>query len=220
EFRRLAVAEAWQPFTLDKPPLWRARLVRMRDDLHRIVLIVHHAVFDARSGVIFSRELEEIHAALGEGREPDLPELPIQYADYAAWQREHLAGGVLDAQLGYWRERLAGLPGDTGLPTDRPRPAGRGHAGDEYTASLPGPLVERLEQLGRRRGATLFMVLLAAFKALLARWGGRDDVVVGSPVAGRDLPEFEPVIGMFVNTLVLRTDLSGDPSFGELLDRV
>ncbi|MFC3544015.1 non-ribosomal peptide synthetase [Nonomuraea ferruginea] len=220
EFCALALAEARRPFALDRPPLWRARLVRMSDELQRIVLVVHHAVFDARSGVVFTSELKEIHDALGQGREPDLPELPIQYADYAAWQREHLAGGVLAGQLGYWRERLAGLPGDTGLPTDRPRPATRGHAGDEYARTLPGDLVDALEELARRRGATLFMVLLAGFKALLARYGGQDDVVVGSPVAGRDLPEFEPVIGMFVNTLVLRTDLSGDPSFDELLDRV
>ncbi|MDA0638828.1 condensation domain-containing protein, partial [Nonomuraea sp. MCN248] len=220
EFRALAAAEARRPFALDRPPLWRARLVRMRDDLHRIVLVVHHAVFDARSAVVLARELEELHDALAEGREPVLPELPIQYADYAAWQREHLAGGVLEAQLGYWRERLAGLPGDTGLPTDRPRPAARGHAGAEYACALPPGLAEALEELARRRGATLFMVLLAGFKALLARWGGGDDVVAGTPVAGRDLPEFEPVIGMFVNTLVLRTDLSGDPSFDELLDRV
>ncbi|MFI6628678.1 amino acid adenylation domain-containing protein [Nonomuraea fuscirosea] len=225
EFRELALATARQPFALDRAPLWRAHLVRMPCGekgraVQRLVFVVHHAVFDARSGVNLAEELRELNAALDEGRPPRLPDLPVQYADYAAWQREHLAGGVLAAQLGHWRERLAGLPPDLGLPTDRPRPAVRGHAGAEHHLALPAALVDELETLGRRHGATLFMVLLAGLKALLSRYAGREDVAVGTPVAGRDLPEFEPLLGVFINTLVLRTDLGGDPAFTELLERV
>ncbi|MEW9551899.1 amino acid adenylation domain-containing protein [Nonomuraea sp. NPDC050783] len=220
EFRALAVELARRPFALDRAPLWRAHLVRMPGAEQRLVLVVHHAVFDARSATNLAAELRELDAAHAEGRPARLPDLPVQYADYAAWQREHLNRGVLAAQLGHWRERLAGLPPDLGLPTDRPRPAVRGHAGAEHHLALPAGLVGELEALGRRRGATLFMVLLAGLKALLSRYAGQEDVVVGTPVAGRDLPEFEPLVGMFVNTLVLRTDLGGDPPFRELLDRV
>ncbi|WP_336206817.1 non-ribosomal peptide synthetase [Nonomuraea sp. LPB2021202275-12-8] len=220
EFQALAVAEARRPFALDRAPLWRAHMVAMPGDEQRLVFVVHHAVFDARSGSNLAGELREIHAALGEDRPPRLPDLPIQYADYAAWQREHLAQGVLADQLGYWRARLAGLPRDAGLPTDRPRPATRGHDGAELHLPLPADLVDGLEALARQRGATLFMVLLAGLKALLARHSSQYDVAVGTPVAGRDLPEFEPLIGMFINTLVLRTDLGGDPPFEELLGRV
>ncbi|MFK4040178.1 amino acid adenylation domain-containing protein [Nonomuraea wenchangensis] len=221
EFGALARELARRPFALERAPLWRAHLVRMPGGAaQRLVFVVHHAVFDARSATNFAAELEELDAAWAEGRPPRLPELPVQYADYAAWQREHLAGGVLAAQLGHWRERLAGLPPDLGLPTDRPRPAVRGHAGAEHHLALPADLTGALEALARRRGATLFMVLLAGLKAVLSRYAGQHDVVVGTPVAGRDLPEFEPLLGMFVNTLVLRTDLGGDPEFGELLERV
>ncbi|MEU6730597.1 amino acid adenylation domain-containing protein [Nonomuraea wenchangensis] len=221
EFGALAQELARRPFALERAPLWRAHLVRMPGGAaQRLVFVVHHAVFDARSATNFAAELEELDAAWAEGRPPRLPELPVQYADYAAWQREHLAGGVLAAQLGHWRERLAGLPADLGLPTDRPRPAVRGHAGAEHHLALPADLTVALETLARRRGATLFMVLLAGLKAVLSRYAGQHDVVVGTPVAGRELPEFEPLLGMFVNTLVLRTDLGGDPEFGELLDRV
>ncbi|MGA5759624.1 amino acid adenylation domain-containing protein [Nonomuraea bangladeshensis] len=221
EFGALARELARRPFALERAPLWRAHLVRMPGGAaQRLVFVVHHAVFDARSATNFAAELEELDAAWAEGRPPRLPELPVQYADYAAWQREHLAGGVLAAQLGHWRERLAGLPADLGLPTDRPRPAVRGHVGAEHHLALPAGLTGALEALARRRGATLFMVLLAGLKAVLCRYAGQHDVVVGTPVAGRELPEFEPLLGMFVNTLVLRTDLGGDPEFGELLDRV
>ncbi|WP_051112543.1 non-ribosomal peptide synthetase [Nonomuraea coxensis] len=221
EFGALAQELARRPFALERAPLWRAHLVRMPGGAaQRLVFVVHHAVFDARSATNFAAELEELDAAWAEGRPPRLPELPVQYADYAAWQREHLAGGVLAAQLRHWRERLAGLPSDLGLPADRPRPAVRGHAGAEHHLALPADLTAALEALARRHGATLFMVLLAGLKAVLSRYAGQRDVVVGTPVAGRDLPEFEPLLGMFVNTLVLRTDLGGDPEFGELLGRV
>ncbi|MFE0148466.1 amino acid adenylation domain-containing protein [Nonomuraea sp. NPDC059007] len=220
EFGALAVATARQPFALDRAPLWRSHLVLMPGGEQRLISVFHHAVFDARSGTILGEEIRELYAALDEGRPARLRDLPIQYADYAAWQREHLGQGVLAAQLGHWRDRLAGLPADLGLPADRPRPPVRGHAGAEHHLVLPAALVDELEALAMRRGATLFMVLLAALKALLSRYAGQEDVAVGTPVVGRDLPEFEPVLGVFINTLVLRSDLSGDPSFGALLDRV
>ncbi|WP_262844316.1 condensation domain-containing protein, partial [Sphaerisporangium corydalis] len=219
-FAELAAQEAAAPFELDGGPLWRAHLVRVAGDDWRLVLVVHHAVFDARSGAILAGELTEIYDAIGQDRPPDLPALPIQYADYAAWQRERLAGGTLAGLVGHWERRLDGIPADLGLPRDRPRPARRTYAGAEYHQDLPGDLAAGLEAMARGRGATLFMVLLAGFTAVLSRFTGRYDVVVGSPVAGRDLPEVEPLIGMFVNMLVLRTDLGGDPAFTELLDRV
>ncbi|WP_162794897.1 condensation domain-containing protein, partial [Nonomuraea lactucae] len=220
DFQALARADARRPFALDQAPLWRARLVRLTERDHRLVFVVHHAVFDARSGTNLATELRELHDAPTEDRPPRLPDLPVQYADYATWQRRHLTQGVLAEQLGYWRERLAGLPADTGLPTDRPRPPARGHDGAEHHLHLPADLVDTLEALARTRGVTLFMVLLAALKALLARHADQHDIAVGTPVAGRDLPEVEPLIGMFVNTLVLRTSLHGDPAFTTLLDRV
>ncbi|MFI9550027.1 amino acid adenylation domain-containing protein [Nonomuraea endophytica] len=220
EFGALAREVSRRPFMLDQPPLWRARLVRMPGAEQRLIFVVHHAVFDARSATNLGQEIRELDAAIEEGRPARLPELAVQYADYAAWQREHLGQGVLATQLGHWRDRLAGLPADLGLPTDRPRPPVRGHAGAEHHLVLPAALVEELEALAMRRGATLFMVLLAALKAMLSRYAGQEDVAVGTPVVGRDLPEFEPVLGVFINTLVLRSDLSGDPSFGALLDRV
>jgi amino acid adenylation domain-containing protein len=219
-FTELAAREAALPFDPGSAPLWRAHLVRVAERDWRLVFVVHHAVFDARSGLNLVNELMEAYDAIGSGRPPHLPDLPVQYADYAVWQRERLAAGAIEDQFGYWRERLAGLPEDAGLPLDRPRPAGGARAGAEYHAELPAGLAADLERLAKERGATLFMVLLAAFKAVLARFTGRTDVVVGSPVAGRDLPEVEPLIGMFVNTLVLRTGLGGDPSFAELLERV
>ncbi|HEY9420021.1 MAG TPA: amino acid adenylation domain-containing protein, partial [Thermoanaerobaculia bacterium] len=146
--------------------------------------------------------------------------LPIQYADYAVWQRSWLESGVLESQLAYWRERLRGAPQALDLPTDRPRSPVQGFRGGERAALLPGGLARDLQALGRRQGATPFMVLLAGFQALLQRYSGQDDVLVGSPVAGRGRSELEPMIGFFVNTLVLRGDLAGDPGFAELLARV
>jgi hypothetical protein len=144
----------------------------------------------------------------------------VQYADYAVWQREQLAGEVLDRQLSYWRERLAGAPELLELPTDHPRPAVQTFRGATVPVELSLELLERLQALGRSEGATLYMVLLGAFQVLLGRYGGSEDVVVGSPIAGRTRGEVEELIGFFVNTLVLRTDLSGDPSFREVLRRV
>ncbi|HEX2189232.1 MAG TPA: amino acid adenylation domain-containing protein, partial [Longimicrobiaceae bacterium] len=158
--------------------------------------------------------------AYHEGRESPLPEPGVQYADYAAWQREHLRGELLERQLGYWRERLANAPALLELPTDHPRPAVQTFRGAHERIELPGELLERLRTLGRSEGATLYMVVLSAFQVLLSKYSGSEDIVVGSPIAGRTRREVEELIGFFVNTLVLRTDLSGDPSFREVLGRV
>ena len=169
---------------------------------------------------MFFRELSALYAAYREGRESPLPELAVQYADYAAWQREHLRGEVLERQLAYWRERLAGAPELLELPTDHPRPAVQTFRGASERIELPGELLERLRALGRSEGATLFMVVLSAFQVLLSKYSGSEDIVVGSPVAGRTREEVAGLIGFFVNTLVLRTDLGGDPTFREVLRRV
>ncbi|GGP18249.1 amino acid adenylation domain-containing protein [Nonomuraea glycinis] len=215
EFAALAAADAAEPFALDGAPLWRARLVWLGEGQWRLVLVAHHTVFDAWSMQIFTEDFTEAYHALRENREPRFVKLAVQYADYAAWQR----GQRFEASLAYWHERLAGsVPLE--LPSDRPRPAELGHAGANHPFTVPAALTGRVAALARRTGSTSFMVLLTAFAALLARWSGQSDVVIGSPVAGRDQPELSPLIGMFVNTLPLRTDLSGDPSFAEALDRV
>ncbi|MEU4570207.1 amino acid adenylation domain-containing protein [Micromonospora sp. NPDC023956] len=218
-FDDLLAELARTPIPMDVGPLWRARLVRMADD--RVVLqgVVHHVVFDSRSAVILTEELAALaRAALG-GTSVDLPELAIQYADFAVWQREQLTGAELDGQLAFWRDRLAGAPAATTLPLDRPRPAELGYAGDEVHFALPDGLLDRVARLAAASAATPFMVLLAAFTALLHRISGDDDLVVGVSTAGRDNPELAPVIGMFVNPVALRCDLTGDPTFTDLVGR-
>ncbi|MFJ8565687.1 amino acid adenylation domain-containing protein [Streptomyces sp. NPDC093514] len=215
----LAHADAATPFDLGSAPLLRARVVRVADDEHLLVLVLHHTVGDGWSMPVLWRELSGAYAALRRGERPVLPELSVQYGDFAHWQQSRLANGGADAGIAHWREALAGLPA-LELPTDRPRPQVRSGAGDSFVFEVPAELAERLGALARERGATLFMVLLAGFQALLARYTGQADIAVGSPIAGRDRTELEPLIGFFVNTLVLRTDLSGDPAFGELLGRV
>ena len=220
EVRRRAAADAARPFDLSAGPLIRASLLRLANDDHVLLLCLHHVVSDGWSlGVLF-RELSILYETHREGRESPLPGLPVQYADYAVWQREQLQGEVLDRQLAYWRDRLAGAPALLELPTDRPRPAEQSHRGAAVPVQLPGELAERLAALARREGATLYMVLLSAFSVLLSKYAGTDDVVVGGTVAGRTRREVEELIGFFVNTLVLRTDLSGDPTFRDLLRRV
>ncbi|HET7460394.1 MAG TPA: amino acid adenylation domain-containing protein [Longimicrobium sp.] len=218
--RRRAGEEAARPFDLSAGPLFRAALLRLGEEDHLLLLSMHHVVSDGWSMGVLFRELSALYAAYREGRESPLPELAVQYADYAVWQRGQLAGEVLDRQLAYWRERLSGAPELLELPTDRPRPAVQTYRGATVPVELPPELLERLQALGRREGATLYMTLLAAFQVLLGKYAGSEDVVVGSPIAGRTRGEVEELIGFFVNTLVLRTDLSGDPSFRELLGRV
>jgi non-ribosomal peptide synthetase component F len=161
-----------------------------------------------------------LYEAFAAGQASPLPELPVQYADYTVWQREFLSGEVLDKQLAYWKQHLAGAPASLDLPTDRPRPPVQTHRGARETVILPIELLDSVRQLSRQEGATLFMTLLAAFNVLLARYSGQQDVVIGTPIAGRNRAEVERLIGFFVNTLVMRTDVSGNPSFRELLARV
>jgi len=219
EAERRAAAEAARPFGLAAGPVFRARLLRIADDDHVLVLTLHHAVGDGWSVAVIVRELEALYAAYRAGSEPRLPLPPVQHPDFAAWQREHLRGEALERPLAYWRERLAGAPALLELPADRPRPAVESHQGGTISAALPGGALERLEALARREAATPFIVLLAAFQVLLAKWSGSDDVVVGTPAAGRRRSEVEDVVGCFVNPLVLRTDLSGDPAFREVVRR-
>ncbi|HEU4556418.1 MAG TPA: amino acid adenylation domain-containing protein, partial [Longimicrobium sp.] len=217
--RRRAGEEARRPFDLSAGPLFRAALLRLGEEDHVLLLSMHHIVSDGWSMGVLFRELSALYVAYREGRESPLPELTVQYADYAVWQRDHLRDGVLEGQLSYWRERLAGAPELLELPTDHPRPAVQTYRGAHERIDLPGELVERLAALGRSEGATLFMTLLGAFQVLLSKYSGSEDVVVGSPIAGRTRREVEGLIGFFVNTVVLRTDLGRDPSFREVLRR-
>jgi natural product biosynthesis luciferase-like monooxygenase protein/amino acid adenylation domain-containing protein len=215
-----ARAESLVPFDLEAGPLFRARLLRVAGEDHVLVLSMHHAVGDGWSLGVLLREISQLYAAFAAGEPSPLADLPTQYADHAVWQRNHLRGEVLQAQLDYWTARLAGAPALLELPADRPRPAVQSFRGARETSVVPRALVDRLHALARAEGASLYMVLLAAFQALLGRWSGQDDVVVGSPIAGRTRRETEGLIGLFMNTLALRTDLSGDPSFRDLLGRV
>ncbi|WP_420130689.1 amino acid adenylation domain-containing protein [Longimicrobium sp.] len=218
--RERAGEEARRAFDLAAGPLFRAALLRLDTDDHVLLLSMHHIVSDGWSMGVLDREMWTLYEAYRDGRASPLPELPVQYADYAVWQREQLAGEALDRQLAYWRERLAGAPELLELPTDRPRPAVQTYRGASVPLELSLELLERLQALGRGEGATLYMTLLGAFQVLLSKYSGGDDIVVGSPIAGRTRGEVEGLIGFFINTLVLRTDLSGDPSFRETLRRV
>ncbi|HEU4559961.1 MAG TPA: amino acid adenylation domain-containing protein, partial [Longimicrobium sp.] len=218
--RRRAGEEARRPFDISAGPLFRAALLRLGQEEHVLLLSMHHIVSDGWSMGVVLRELSALYAAYLEGRESPLPALPVQYADYAVWQREQLAGEVLDRQLAYWKENLADAPALLELPTDHPRPPVQTYRGASVPVELSLELLERVQALGRSEGATLYMTLLGAFQVLLGKYAGSDDVVVGSPIAGRTRAEVEELIGFFVNTLVLRTDLSGDPSFREVLGRV
>ncbi|GAB2955767.1 hypothetical protein GCM10027280_50280 [Micromonospora polyrhachis] len=220
EATRLMWQVAREPFDLATGPLFRARVVRVADDDHYLSLCLHHIISDAWSlGVLF-RELNTAYAALLEGRDPELPALPAQYADYALWQRERLAGDALRAQLDHWLDQLRGAPALLTLPTDRPRPAVASYQGAVHYFDLPASLARRVQQFNQDTGVTLFMTLLAGFTALLSRYSGQDDVVVGTPVAGRNHADLEPLIGFFVNTLALRVSLTGLPTFRDLVGRV
>ncbi|MGH7580638.1 MAG: non-ribosomal peptide synthetase, partial [Gemmatimonadales bacterium] len=218
--RQLAEEEIRRPFDLTRAPLLRVRLLRLGREDHVLILTMHHIVSDEWSVGVLFRELAAFYQAHLQGSRSPLLPLPIQYADYAVWQREWLQGERLERELTYWRERLQGAPPLLELPTDRPRPPVQTFRGAKQALLLPRELLPRLRALGRSERATLFMTLLAAFQTLLARYTGQDDIVVGSPIAGRTRTETEGLIGFFVNTLVLRTDLSGDPTFRELLRRV
>ncbi len=220
ELERLVGQEVCRPFDLTRAPMLRARLFRTGVLDHVLVLTIHHIAADAWSMHILLGELGALYAALSAGHRLAIPALPIQYADYAVWQRRRLQGASLEVELAYWRRRLDGAAALLELPADRPRPAVQSYRGGTQPLALSTRLTDALVALSRRHGVTLFMTLLAAFQTLLHRYTEQDDIVVGAPVAGRTRVETEPLVGFFVNTFVLRTDLSGQPTFRGLLARV
>ena len=219
EARQIAIRASREPFDLAAGPLLRAAVIKLGADDHVLVLTAHHIVSDGWSMAIFVRELGELYRAFDAGVAPSLPPLPIQYADFAVWQRGWLQGNTLAPQLDYWKRDLAGAS-VLQLPLDRPRPAVPGSAGAFESLTLGPDMLARLRELGQADGGTLFMTLLAGFDILLARYCGEHDIAVGSPIANRTRAELEGLIGCFVNTLVMRTDLSGDPTVRTLLARV
>ncbi|HYH47297.1 MAG TPA: amino acid adenylation domain-containing protein, partial [Thermoanaerobaculia bacterium] len=233
ELRRVVPLVERQPFDLAAGPLLRAVLIfagvpgqasgqasEPALPEHILVVSMHHIVSDGWSLGVFVREVVALYSAFASGQPSPLPELPIQYVDYAAWQRDHLTGAVLAAQLDYWRRQLAGAPPGLDLPADRPRPPQPTGRGGSQRRLLPPAVAAAVRSTVRREGVTLFMLTLAAFDLLLGRVSGQEDLSVGTPIAGRGRGELEGLIGFFINTLVLRTDLGGDPTFGELLARV
>ncbi|MBZ4423356.1 condensation domain-containing protein, partial [Myxococcus sp. RHSTA-1-4] len=220
EAHRLASEHALRPFNLATGPLLCVSLLRLDEHRHALLLNVHHIISDGWSSGVLVREVAALYEALRQGQPSPLPPLPVQYADYALWQRQWLQGPVLEAQLGWWMEQLAGAPPHLELPTDFVRPPELSHRGATVPVSLPRELSEALKALAQREGATPFMLLLASFQLLLSRYSGQEDVVVGSPIAGRRFSELESLIGFFINTLALRTRLDDNPSFRTLLGRV
>ncbi|HEX7317733.1 MAG TPA: amino acid adenylation domain-containing protein [Pyrinomonadaceae bacterium] len=220
EATRLAAEEVRRPFDLARGPLMRVTLLRLGEREHILLLCIHHIISDGWSSRVLIGELVTLYDSFASGRPSPLPELSIQYADFARWQREWLQGDVLQTQIEYWRGQLAGAPAVLELPTDRPRPAVQSFRGARESLLLTKEQAAALQSMSRGEGVTLFMTLLAAFKVLLGRYTGQSDIVVGTPIAGRNQIEIEDLIGFFVNTLVLRTDLSGGPTFREVLGRV
>ncbi|WP_442941022.1 amino acid adenylation domain-containing protein [Nostoc sp.] len=218
--QQLAQQQAIQTFDLAKGGLIKATLVVLSETEHILLVCMHHIVSDAWSMGVFVSELTALYKAYSEGQPSPLAPLPIQYADFAIWQREWLQGHVLQTQLSYWQQQLKDAPTLLSLPTDRPRAAVQTFTGATKEFTLSVELTKRLAKLSQQRGCTLFMTLLTAFDILLYRYTGQADILVGTPIANRDRSEIEGLIGFFVNTLVMRTDLAGDPSFNELLGRV
>ncbi|WP_415835330.1 non-ribosomal peptide synthase/polyketide synthase, partial [Corallococcus soli] len=218
--REVFAEQARRPFDLARGPLFRAVLVRLEEARHVLLALTHHIASDGWSTGVLVRELVALYSALASGQAPALPALPIQYADFAAWQRQRMQGDVLATQLSWWREQLAGAPPLLTLPTDRPRPAVQTFSGDQLAVRLPRTLADAVRDVAKREGATPFMVLLAAYQLLLSRYAGQDDVSVGAPVAGRTRAETEGLIGFFVNTLVLRARIDPGASFRTLLAQV
>ncbi len=220
EALRLATEEAQRPFNLAQGPLLRATLLQLGAGEYMLLLNIHHTIFDGSSTGLLLRELVALYQAFSNNQPSPLPELPIQYADYAVWQREWLQGDVLAEQLAYWKQQLAGVPATLELPTDRPRPPVPSYRGAMQPFALSKQLTDGLKALSRQEGVTLYMTLVGAFQALLHRYTGQDDILLGSPVAGRPRAATEDLLGFFINTLVLRSDLSGNPTFRELLRQV
>ena len=224
EMQRLVHNEAVRPFELEREPLIRVTLLQLTPTEYIFILTAHHIIFDGWSTGIFVQELAALYAAFSNDtplkKAVELPELPIQYADFAVWQRQWLEQERLTEQLSYWQQQLQGAPTLLELPTDRPRPAIQTNRGKHQLFTLPPSLNEAMNSLSKGAGVTPFMTFFAAFVTLLYRYTGEKDIVVGTPIAGRNRPEIEGIIGLFVNTLVLRTDLSDNPSFEQLLMRV
>ncbi|MGD2183146.1 amino acid adenylation domain-containing protein [Lusitaniella coriacea LEGE 07167] len=220
ELERLAKEEAQRPFDVSKLPLFRATLVRFRDEEHFLLLTFHHIIFDGWSMGVFLQELAALYNASSQNLSSPLLELPIQYGDFAVWQQQRLQGEHLQSQLKYWKRQLGGQLPVLELPTDRPRESAKTFRGAKHVAVFPKALSTALKALSQREGVTLFMTLLAAFQGLLHRYTRQEDVIVGTPIAGRDRAELEPLIGVFINTLVLRGDLSGNPTFRDFLQQM
>ncbi len=220
EIRRMSALESRLAFDLEKGPLLRACVFRCADDEHLLLLEMHHIVSDGWSMGVLVNEIGALYPAFLAGQPSPLPELPVQYPDFAVWQRRRLSGALLEAELGWWRSRLAGMSPVLELPADHPRQAVRSTRGAGRTFLIDPAALSELQALSRRHEATLFMTLLAGFFVVLQRYTGEDDLAVATPIAGRVRPELGPLIGFFVNTLVLRTDLGGNPSFSDLLTRV
>jgi amino acid adenylation domain-containing protein len=217
---RLANEEAQRPFNLVQGPLLRTTLLKLASEEYMLLLTIHHIIFDGWSLGVLYEELATLYQAFSTGQLSPLPDLPIQYVDFALWQQERLQGEELAGQLAYWKQHLAGAPALLELPTDRPRTASPSSQGSTYLVTLSSELNKALKTLSRQEGVTLYMTLVAAFQTLLYRYTGQDDMLIGTFTAGRTQAETEALIGFFVNTLVLRTDLSGNPSFRDLLGRV
>lgn len=218
--KELAAVERAKPFDLQKGEIFRCQLLRLSETSHVLVLAVHHIAADGWFMGIFLKEFASIYTAFSQGEQSSLPELPIQYADFAAWQRNWLQGEVLERHLKYWRQQLAHLPPLLELPTDRPRPPIQTFQGSKVPFRLSLSLTQQLKRLGQQNGATLFMTLCTVFAVLLARYCGQTDIVIGSPIANRDRAEVENLLGFFVNNLVLRIQIHQNPSFQELLTQV
>ncbi|NET25425.1 condensation domain-containing protein [Okeania sp. SIO1I7] len=220
KLQQLASAEAKKPFDLAQGPLLRASLVKLSPETHILMLTMHHIIYDGWSIGILGSELSTLYKSYSQGNPSPLSELPIQYADYAHWQRQKLTGEVLEKHLSYWRQKLAGVSPISPLLTDRPRPELQSFQGGSEKFQLNQNLTQKLTQLGQESGATLFMTLLSAFFVLLSRYSGESDLIVGSGIANRNRVEIEPLIGVFANILALRCQCSDDSSFTELLTQV
>src|SRR5581483_294988 len=220
EVHPLALSAYHQAFDLANGPLLRARVLRLSDDDHVLLIVMHHIVSDGWTGGLLFEELGQLYAGLSAGQNVVLPELPIQYADYAAWQRESLEGAALETELAYWRNHLDGTAEAMDLPTDRPRLVDASYRGKVATLLLPEDLSNNIKSFSRRRGLTLFTTLLAALKIVLHRWSGQDDLVIGTVSANRNRAEIEKLIGCFINFLPLRDKIAGDQSADDFVTQI
>lgn len=220
EVKRITSEECRMPFNLEKGPLIRAKLLVLNQQEYILIIVMHHIISDGWSLGIFAKELMQLYESFLMNSPSSLPELPIQYGDFAEWQKEYLKGAKMESQLEYWKRQLSGELPVLQLPTDYSRPGMDSFSGDRFNFTLSKDLLEQVKDLSKKHGMTLFMTLLSAYKVLLYRYTMQEDVIVGTPIAGRNRKDIEPLIGFFVNTLPLRTDLSGQPSFTDLLKRV